>query len=95
MTGRYVKADEDRLKTEMAMTPQQELGEALIEHLYATLDDKPHGVAVKWVMNGEWETELHAAASSLGWQPSPRPATLFGIPIEIRDDGGVPHLEEG
>ena len=51
-----------------------------------------------WVMNLEWFLEVRDMADSRGliWQPSVSvagPETMLGLPIEIRDDGGAPHLE--
>lgn len=52
-----------------------------------------------WVMSGEWLTEIRRIEDGAGrplFQPSwtiDAPQTLLGIPVEVRDGGGVPHLE--
>ncbi len=53
-----------------------------------------------WVMNAEWFTEVRRVAGPDGgslWHPSftlGAPETLLGLPIEVRDDGGAPLLEQ-
>jgi HK97 family phage major capsid protein len=56
----------------------------------------------RWVMNGEWALECRKLASDSGgspwWTPPVNPdalSALFGFPVEVRKDGGVPHLELG
>lgn len=74
----------------------------LREHIYRTWAATPaaaHKVS-HWVMSLEWFNEVRRLDDSQGrslYQPGMRvsaPEFLLGIPVEIRDDGGVPHLEE-
>jgi hypothetical protein len=82
-----------------SLTPQQELTEALRSHLYQERASGPRGVESCWVMSFEWFKECRQLETeSYGplWDPSlaaTGPVTLLGIPVEIRKDGGVPHLE--
>lgn len=63
------------------------LSDALREHLYRTFGDTPAAERGHWVMNPEWLTECRRL-----WSPSAGTA-LLGLPIEISDDGGAPHIE--
>lgn len=81
------------------VSPQEELSAELRDYLYRELgDDRPPG-RVRWVMNGEWHAEMRRCTTIAGrslWLPGIRvsdPEYLFAIPVDIRDDGGVPHLE--
>ena len=53
----------------------------------------------RWIMSPYWYCECRRESGYDGhalWQPPlpPRPPDmLFGIPVEVRDDGGKPHLE--
>ena len=51
----------------------------------------------RWVMNLEWLGECRKMPDVAGnpfYRPQPGiPEFLLGIPIEIRADGGAPHLE--
>ena len=73
------------------------LTEELRAHIYQAHADGPRR-ASRWVMNQEWFSEvrrLETGGSPL-WHPSlnvGRPELLLGIPVEVREDGGVPHLE--
>ena len=78
---------------------QAELTADLRRHIYEAFGemrpyDRERG---HWVMNPEWFREL--LLLRLEAPPSPSgvmrslPVQLFGIPIEVRDDGGLPHLE--
>lgn len=70
----------------------------LVEHLHFCLSatepsERRHA---RWVMNSEWYTECLGMRDSGGrrlWAPEPPRELLFGLPVEVRDDGGVPHLE--
>lgn len=52
-----------------------------------------------WVMSPEWLAEVRKLADATGrplWVPSfslSAPEHLLGYMIEVRKDGGVPHLE--
>lgn len=84
-------------------TPQAELTEDVLRHVYITNAsvspaERRHS---HWVMSLEWLNEVRRAdlASQHGmyWTGLGRdwvePERLLGLPIEVRDDGGVPHLE--
>ena len=48
----------------------------------------------QWVMNREWHHEVRNLAVRLGGLPViGRSEYLMGLPIIVREDGGVPHLE--
>lgn len=79
------------------MTPDT-LGSDLYNHLFFWLNAVPalERRQSHWVMSTEWSNECRKLAMELGSYASPAidgPDYLLGIPIEIRDDGGVPHLE--
>lgn len=51
----------------------------------------------RWVMGPSWWYQLRTAAVAINgysddWRPSPEDI-MFGIPVEVREDGGAPHLE--
>ena len=51
-----------------------------------------------WVMSPEWLCEIRKLHDNDGravWEPSviSGPLRLLGLPVEIREDGGVPRLE--
>ena len=77
------------------------LGEEVIRHLFATMDMTPAAErrASCWVMSTEWFNEVRRVADSMGrtaYAPPPGLGCveqLLGLPIEVRDGGGVPHLE--
>ncbi len=73
----------------------------LREHIYRTWAATPaaeHKVS-RWVMSLEWFTECRRLDGSSGrtlYEPGIKvtgPEYLLGMPVEIREDGGVPHLE--
>ena len=77
------------------------LTDVLRDHLHFWLGAVPalERRRSRWVMNSDWLMECrrldgagHGLWTHLG-QNWTEPETLLGIPIEIRDDGGVPHLE--
>jgi hypothetical protein len=65
----------------------------LIDHLYS----KPPAERQRmhWVMEPEWMREVEKVTH----EPQPQPAnvtiTMFGLPVTVDDDGGIPHLERG
>lgn len=80
-----------------AIADADSLAGDLKEHIFKTLANGPHQDS-HWVMNMEWLNELRKLEDHGGplWRPSwtiSEPQMLLGIPIEIRADGGVPHLE--
>lgn len=79
-------------------TPQQELHEALHDHLFRELRETPFPERrhARWVMNQEWLDEITDMVRAMPYQPPPvfgEPVTLLGKPVDVRADGGVPHLE--
>jgi HK97 family phage major capsid protein len=69
-------------------------------HLYRTWLETPHDeLSFHWVMSLEWLNEIRRMEGSTGHplhEPGLRvsaPEYLLGMPIEVREDGGVPHLE--
>jgi HK97 family phage major capsid protein len=75
------------------------LGPDLYAHLVDTLYSVPAPArrCSRWVMNAEWMGEIRKMTGADGrplWAPaSDDLRLLFGLPVEIRDGGGVPHLE--
>ena len=74
-----------------------ELAEELREHVFRALAAGPR-LNARWVMNLEWFNELRKLDDSRGclYQPGlavSAPELLLGLPIQVRPDGGVPHLE--
>jgi HK97 family phage major capsid protein len=69
----------------------------LKRHIYQAHADGPRKDS-HWAMNLEWLNEIRRLDDNAGrlvWHPSTAsaPLMLLGIPVEVRDDGGVPHLE--
>ena len=86
------------LPSAIPKTPQEELAEALRDHLYREYHDMPYPARrdARWVMNAEWWDEVTGMARAMGAPPQlAPPVTLFGKPVDVREDGGVPHLEHG
>ena len=78
------------------MSEPDSLAHDLINHLYITHANTPAAERrnSRWVMNNEWWLETRPAVGvTPRWPPSVEVETLFGLPVEIRADGGVPHLE--
>ncbi len=75
-----------------------DLPAGLRQHIYQAHADGPRKNS-RWIMNPEWVNEARKMTDSTGhalWHPSLSAGgadTLLGIPVEVRDDGGVPHLE--
>jgi HK97 family phage major capsid protein len=71
----------------------------LLDHIYKAFDRTDPGPrrASHWVMNQEWFDEVRRLAESRGrLVDETLPAAsmyLLGMPVKVRDDGGVPHLE--
>jgi hypothetical protein len=69
----------------------------LRQHIYriylnTAVDELTH----RWVMNREWFREcrkLDGGHDGEGETDAAAPAYLLGLPVEVRDDGGPPHLE--
>lgn len=74
-----------------------DLYDYLVEALYAV--PAPERRRSHWVMNREWELEVRTLAEFLDVSPrapsmaADAPDLLLGLPYEVREDGGVPHLE--
>jgi hypothetical protein len=70
----------------------------LARDLHANLVGQLHAVPPatrarsRWVMNLEWLNECRR----LSWEASPvqltEPETMLGLPVQVREDGGFPHL---
>jgi hypothetical protein len=80
--------------------PPDTLSGDLREHIYRTYMDTsgPERHMSHWVMNLEWLNEVRRLDDPTGVLYHPGlsasgPQMLIGLPIEIRDDGGPPHLE--
>lgn len=73
------------------------LGQELFQYMGLCLyncpkDERDH---VKWLMSPEWFNEALKVSDSSGhpiWQPIAGHETLWGFPVEIREDAGVPRL---
>ncbi len=71
----------------------------LREHIFRTYANTPTDeLTSRWVMSLEWLNEVRKLDDSRGGLHRPGPAIsapefLLGIPIEIREGGGPPHLE--
>ena len=75
---------------------QAELMADLRRHIYETACSHPAGQRARWVMNQEWVNEcrkLELEAGRAFWNFDRRGEYMLGIPIDVRDDGGLPHLE--
>jgi hypothetical protein len=64
----------------------------LVDHLYSK--NPAERYRMHWVMDSEWARECETMCGP-GSDNALRMAhpTMFGVPVEIRDDGGMPHLE--
>jgi HK97 family phage major capsid protein len=79
------------------------LGDDLRRYLYASwyAIDPDARLAAQWVMSTEWWLEVcklrDAQGHALVWAPAATmrfaAPVILGRPVEIRDGGGVPHLE--
>ena len=72
------------------------LSEALREHLHRIYADTPVAErrSSRWVMNLEWFSEVQKLDNRSFWDGPPAPVeSILGLPLEIREDGGPPHLE--
>jgi len=75
------------------------LQDDLIKHLYWWACQHGEISRFRWVMNQEWWNTCRALTDPQGrplWLPAFNANgqhVLLGAPINIRDDGGVPHLE--
>jgi hypothetical protein len=69
----------------------------LREQIHAEHDDTPPETRCRsrWVMSGDWLDDVRSLdyGDGLWWEPPGGPALLLGLPIEIREHGGAPHLE--
>jgi hypothetical protein len=69
-------------------------------YLYRTCLETPHDdLSFHWVMTLEWLNEIRRMEGSYAHplhEPGltvSAPEYLLGMPIEVREDGGAPHLE--
>jgi hypothetical protein len=58
-------------------------------YLNTAVDELTH----RWVMNREWFRECSKLDGG-GEADVAHPAYLMGLPVEVREDGGPPHLEQ-
>jgi len=70
---------------------QQELYIYLLKELNDAHPRERHGCG--WVMNREWWDEVRKLSGHQAPVTVEGSTYLLGLPTEIRDDGGVPHLE--
>jgi hypothetical protein len=78
------------------------LAEELREHIIRTYSDTPAGQrrASHWVMDPEWVSDVRRVDDDRrsAFCPPPVPVTgpelLMGLPMEIREGAGPPHLEQ-
>lgn len=78
-----------------------EFQQALFDHLVRTLHSTPAEERrnSKWVMSGEWLIDIRSLVDGRGYpiwelpRPVEEPDYLFGLPFEIKDGSGPPHLE--
>jgi hypothetical protein len=49
----------------------------------------------RWIMSPDWLDDIRALddGGNFWWEPSEGPALLLGLPVEMRRQGGAPHLE--
>jgi hypothetical protein len=93
--GGMVSIDTGR---QVEFAPHDTLTDVLRDHLHfwlAQLSPSDRH-ASRWVMSYEWLHEcikLDYGRVCLSPVRRLEDLTLLGIPVEIRDDGGVPHLE--
>ena len=67
----------------------------LRKHIYQAHADGPRKGS-HWVMSLDWLNEvrkLHDNDGRVIWEPGLVSLGLLGIPVDVRDDGGLPHLE--
>jgi HK97 family phage major capsid protein len=77
------------------------LSDDLRRHIFEAMYAVPPGLrqGAHWVMSGEWYLECRKMTDPGGfplWVPSLRtdgPDVLLGMPIEVREGAGPPHLE--
>lgn len=76
------------------LTPEQELTRALRDYLYEMHALGPRGNS-RWVMSLEWLNEVRKVDADKvpAWLAASPVETIMGIPLEVRADGGAPHLE--
>ena len=81
---------------------------AIIQAEYANRDPAGFAADIfppgtRWVMDLRWYKQVRAACQQAGaiypnaddpdkWVPDPKDV-LYGLPIDVREDGGEPHLE--
>ena len=65
--------------------PLPGLYEYLVNHMYEV--PGPMRYHYHWVMNQDWYDECRKIAG-----PGPRFTIMLGLPLVVRDDGGIPHL---
>jgi hypothetical protein len=76
--------------------PQTELIDDLHRHIYEAVRSRAGSGAMCWVMNQEWVNEcrkLEPEAGPAFWHFDRVGEYMLGIPIKVREDGGLPHIE--
>lgn len=84
----------------MSDDPAANLLDLCAETYYATGERERYDRRTRWVMDLRRYKQLRADCEAITghqtdpdtWVPDPGD-TMFGIAIEVRDDGGEPHLE--
>jgi hypothetical protein len=90
-----------KLELELADRPRENISEDLLDHLHWTLSNTPPEERrhARWVMSDDWYGDVLRMTDAQGhslWDTPRRikePETLMGIPVDIRDGEGPPHLE--
>jgi hypothetical protein len=75
--------------------------DSLSDDLYRHMIDSMYAVHPRermqshWVMTMDWLSECRKLAISIGERPPPVgcPDVLLGLPVEVREGSGPPHLE--
>lgn len=87
-------------KVQVRTTPPSiydELQAYLYWHMANTPIELRQPRSSRWVMSQEWLDEVRRTPDAQGfpaWQPPVSGlAYLLGIPVDVREDAGVPHLE--
>ena len=95
MRRRSAKAGEAAIQA--GPPPVEPLAPDLWKHLMGELTGMalPARRDARWVMSAEWWDEVTDMARAMGEMPPSWPRTLLGKPVDVREDGGVPHLEAG
>jgi hypothetical protein len=78
-----------------------DLSSELMDYLVYTLGNVPRTKRDHWVMNSEWWDECRHMTCPFGhpvlYAPMlvTDPERLYGLEVEVTEDGGVPHIVSG